>query len=147
MPSPAPSASPDATGEWPGRDLGLPSSGPRSVGRLGRRLLALAIDGVLTDLIAFVFHVWSPAEPSAGINWGLVGIFAGLQVVFLALLSGSFGHVCVGLRVVPTRGGYIGVVRPVVRTVLLSLVIPAVIFDRDQRGLHDRAAGTVLVRR
>jgi hypothetical protein len=34
-----------------------------------------------------------------------------------------------------------------VRTVLLCLLIPAFITDRDQRGLHDRAAGTVLVRR
>ncbi|HEY5230049.1 MAG TPA: RDD family protein, partial [Galbitalea sp.] len=31
--------------------------------------------------------------------------------------------------------------------ILLMVVIPAVIFDRDQRGLHDKIAGTVLVRR
>jgi hypothetical protein len=30
--------------------------------------------------------------------------------------------------------------------VLICLVIPAVIFDADQRGLHDRVRGTVLVR-
>ena len=36
--------------------------------------------------------------------------------------------------------------RPLVRTVLLCLAIPALIWDRDQRGLHDRGAGTVLVR-
>jgi len=35
----------------------------------------------------------------------------------------------------------------VIRTVLLCLFIPAVIWDRDQRGMHDRLAGTVLVRR
>jgi hypothetical protein len=28
----------------------------------------------------------------------------------------------------------------------LCLVIPAVIFDPDQRGLHDKAMNTVLVR-
>jgi hypothetical protein len=33
-----------------------------------------------------------------------------------------------------------------VRTVLLCLAIPAFIWDRDQRGLHDRVAGTMLVR-
>ena len=32
------------------------------------------------------------------------------------------------------------------RTALLLLVIPAVIFDPDQRGLHDKVVGTVLVR-
>ena len=30
---------------------------------------------------------------------------------------------------------------------LLVLVIPAVVMDEDGRGLHDRAAGTVVVRR
>jgi uncharacterized RDD family membrane protein YckC len=29
---------------------------------------------------------------------------------------------------------------------LLGLLIPAVIWDRDGRGLHDRAAGTVVIR-
>ena len=37
--------------------------------------------------------------------------------------------------------------RPIVRTALLCLVVPAVIADADQRGLHDRVAATVLVRR
>ena len=43
-------------------------------------------------------------------------------------------------------GGWAGLWRPVGRTALLALVIPAVIWDADQRGLHDKAAGTVLVR-
>lgn len=141
-PRPATSPGPDSA-EWPGKGLGLPATGPRSVGRFGRRVGAIAVDwGIATLLCVLVGQYGSR-------NGGFVtlGIFAVLQVLFLALLSGSFGHVCVGLRVVPVRGGYIGIVRPVVRTVLLCVVIPAVIFDRDQRGLHDRAAGTVLVRR
>lgn len=34
-----------------------------------------------------------------------------------------------------------------VRTALVCLVIPAVVWDRDTRGLHDRAMSTVCVRR
>jgi hypothetical protein len=34
----------------------------------------------------------------------------------------------------------------VVRTVLLCLVLPAVVWDSSGRGLHDVAAGTVIVR-
>jgi uncharacterized RDD family membrane protein YckC len=139
-------ATSDST-SWPGKDLGLPESGPRSVGRLGRRIVALIIDGVLTDLIAAVFRIWSPTSPSAGFNWGLLVVFLVLQVLFIALLSGSFGQICVGLRVVPVRGGWVGVWRPIVRSVMLCLVVFPLIWDRDQRGLHDRAAGTVLVRR
>ena len=30
------------------------------------------------------------------------------------------------------------------RTLLLGLLVPAVVWDRDGRGLHDRAAGTTL---
>jgi len=32
------------------------------------------------------------------------------------------------------------------RTLLLAIVIPAVVTDRDGRGLHDRAVNTVLIR-
>jgi len=34
----------------------------------------------------------------------------------------------------------------IVRTLLLFLLVPAVIWDRDGRGLHDRASGTAVVR-
>jgi len=36
--------------------------------------------------------------------------------------------------------------RAFVRTLLLVLIIPAVITDRDQRGLHDRIVATAVVR-
>jgi len=32
------------------------------------------------------------------------------------------------------------------RTILLVLAIPALIWDRDDRGLHDKVAGTVVIR-
>ncbi len=67
--------------------------------------------------------------------------------VFLLTANGSVGHLVLGMRVVPIAGGYLGVWRPFVRTILLCLVIPAVIWDKDQRGMHDRLIATVLVRR
>lgn len=124
---------------WPGERLGLPEDGPRSIGRFGRRLLALLIDWGLAVLVSLAFFNYDP--------WANLAIFAVAQVLFLTLLSGSVGHLIVGLRVVPLEGGWIGWWRPVVRTLLLCLVIPAVIWDRDQRGLHDKAASTILVRR
>jgi len=131
-------AASDGPDDWPGRDLGLPETGPRSVARFGRRLLALALDWGVAYLISFL----------AFDNDGLatLGVFALLQVVFLLLLSGSPGHVVTGMRVVPLAGGYVGPWRPVVRTLLICVVVPALVLDRDQRGLHDRIAGTVLVR-
>ena len=49
-------------------------------------------------------------------------------------------------RVQALAGRPAGFARAAVRALLLCLVIPAVVFDPDQRGLHDRAAETILVR-
>ena len=133
-----PDAAP-APADWPGQRLGLPADGPRSIARLGRRLAALAADWALASLVGYLFF--------DGTWFGILGAFAVLQYVFIVLLSGSIGHLLLGMRVVPLVPRWIGVWRPLVRTVLLSLAIPAVIYDRDQRGLHDQLAGSVLVRR
>jgi len=130
-----------ATADWPGKRLGLPEAGPRSIGRFGRRLGAIVIDWGIAYLISYAFF-----RPDT-YGFATLGIFGVLQVVFLLIVNGSVGHLIFGLRVVPVVPGYLGVWRPFVRTILLMIVIPAVIFDRDQRGLHDKAAGTVLVRR
>lgn len=136
------SAAATAENRWPGERLGLPESGPRSVGRLGRRIVALVIDWGVAYLLSWVFFP-TPQGTEPIIT---LGIFAVLQILFLLVVNGSLGHVVVRLRVVPLRGGYLGVWRPIVRTLLLSLAVPALIWDRDQRGLHDKAAGTILVR-
>jgi uncharacterized RDD family membrane protein YckC len=126
--------------EWPGKRLGLPAHGPRSIGRLGRRLAALAVDWlVASGVTALIFGLDAQLQT--------VAVFAALQIVFIPLLSGSIGHLVVGLRVVPLEPRWIGVLKPVVRTLLLAVVIPAVIWDTDQRGLHDKIAGTILVRK
>ncbi len=125
--------------DWAGKRLGLPETGPRSVAKLGRRIGAIAIDWALSVLISFAFFHYD--------SWATLSVFAIEQVLFIALLSGSVGHLILGMRVVPLKGGWVGVWRPAVRTVLLCIVIPAVIWDRDQRGIHDKVAGTVLVRR
>ena|SRR6185312_3647778 len=128
-----------ATGEWPGKRLGLPRSGPRSIGRFGRRVAALLVDWLPVYLVSYAFF--------GGDVWITLGLFALLQYLFITLVSGSIGHLILGMRVVPVTGGWVGFGRPLLRTLLLCIVIPAVIWDRDQRGMHDRFSGTVLVRR
>lgn len=128
--------------EWPGQRLGLPRSGPRSIARLGRRIGALSIDWAIAYGIA-----WALFQDERRIVDGLfiTSVFLVMQIASISLTSGSIGHVMLGMRVVPMVGGWVGVWRPIVRTVLLCVVIPAVIWDADQRGMHDRLAGTVLV--
>ena len=125
--------------DWPGRHFGLPVTGPRSIARFGRRLAAFAIDIAVGALISYAFFEYD--------RWASLAIFAVMQIVLIILVSGSVGHLLLGMRVVPLKSGWIGIWRPIVRTVLLALLVPALITDRDRRGIHDRVAGTVLVRR
>jgi len=128
---------------WPGKGLGLPEEGPRSIARVGRRLGAIAIDWAIAYLITFAF--FRGADPIAS-SWVNLAVFAVLTIVFELVLLGSPGHLLLRMRVVPVRGGRLAPWKPFVRTLLLCLVIPALIPDGDQRGLHDRLAATLLVR-
>ena len=130
-------------GDFPGRRLGLPERGPGSVARFGRRLVALFVDWVLALLVArLVLRVdsWN------GLQWAALAVFTVYNAVLLGLVGSSVGHRLLGLRLVRVDGGPAGLLRAAARSVLLSLAVPALIWDRDQRGLHDRFVGTVLRR-
>ncbi len=123
---------------YPGQRLGMPAVGTGSIARPGRRIAALAIDWACAVIVSIAFFSYD--------SFATLAVFAIVQLVMLPTLGGSPGHRLLGLRLQLVGGGWVGVWRPIVRTALLVLVIPAVIWDADQRGLHDKAAGTVLVR-
>jgi len=134
---------------YPGERLGRPETGPGSVGRLGRRIAALLIDYTAATIIAAAFFGYDQfALPEqAGLTmFAPMAVFAALQVLFIPTIGGSPGHRLVGMRVELVTGGWPGLWRPIVRTLLLVVVLPAVVWDADQRGLHDKASGTILVR-
>lgn len=139
----------DAVNSYPGERLGLPESGSLSIARVGRRVGALLIDYVAASIIATGFFGYDQFEfpTDAGITmFTPMIVFAVLQIVFIPTIGGSPGHRILGMRVVRYGGGWVGLWRPIVRTALLVIVIPAVIWDADQRGLHDKFAGTILIR-
>ena len=131
---------PDTSGisKYPGERLGLPEAGPGSIARAGRRIVAIVIDWGIALLISnFAF---------AGDSWATLAIFAAEQILLVGTLGYSIGHRIAGIHVVKLGGGTAGPLAGLVRALLLCLVIPAVIFDPDQRGLHDKAMNTVLIR-
>ncbi|WP_341210389.1 RDD family protein [uncultured Microbacterium sp.] len=134
--------------EYPGQRLGLPREGRGSIARPGRRIAALLIDVACAGLIGFAF--FSAPDPVTGVPFAnpiaTNLIFFLVQIVFIPLIGGSPGHRLLGMRLELASGGWVGVWRPIIRTLLLGLIIPAVVCDADQRGLHDKAVGTVLVR-
>ncbi|MFJ4038886.1 RDD family protein [Microbacterium sp. NPDC090007] len=137
-----------AENDYPGQRLGLPREGRGSIARPGRRIAALLIDLVSAGLIGFAF--FSTPDPVTGVPFAnpiaANVIFFAVQILFIPLIGGSPGHRILGMRLQRESGEWVGPWRPIVRTVLLGLIIPAVVFDADQRGLHDKAVGTVLVR-
>lgn len=116
----------------------MPASGAGSIARPGRRIAALVIDWACAVVVSVAFFSYD--------SFATLVIFALVQILFLPTLGGSPGHRLLGMRLQLVGGGWVGLWRPIVRTLLLTLVIPAVIWDADQRGLHDKAVATVLVR-
>jgi uncharacterized RDD family membrane protein YckC len=124
-------------GTFPGERFGLPEEGSGSVASIGRRLLALLLDWLLCTLIALAFF---------HSRWWTLPIFAVETYLLTALTGFTVGKRVLGVRVVRLDGKPIGFVWALVRTILLLAVVPALITDRDLRGLHDRAANTIVIR-
>ncbi|MDB1089965.1 RDD family protein [Streptomyces sp. ACA25] len=125
-----------------GERLGLPEHGPGSVAPLGRRVLALCIDWGLCMLIAYGLLAESAASLS---NWTLL-VFVTMAMLTVGTIGVTPGKRLLGLRVVALTGQRLSLPRAVLRTLLLALAVPALVWDRDTRGLHDRLAGAVQIR-
>jgi uncharacterized RDD family membrane protein YckC len=149
-----PGTGPSEEFRFPGNRLGLPEDGPGSVAGWGRRILALFLDWLIAALIASA--VTSKPMWAGGNDYStaqLVTFFA-MTAILTGLAGGTIGHRICGLRVLNIKAGgatgyaaQVGLLGGVVRALLICLLIPAVVYDRDRRGLHDRAANTVVVRR
>jgi uncharacterized RDD family membrane protein YckC len=139
-----------ASGEfYPGQHFGLPESGPGSVAGWSRRLGALLIDWIACSVIALAFLYYPHAGHTTDVFvqprlWTPV-VFGVEDFLLTALTGFTVGKRLLGLRVARLDGRPVGL-RALPRTILLMLVVPAMMMDRDLRGLQDKAAGTVVVR-
>jgi uncharacterized RDD family membrane protein YckC len=116
----------------------LPEHGPGSAGGFGPRILALVID-------------WLPCSVAAQLltknpAFSALVLFAAITVLSVGMAGRTVGHAVAGLRVALLDGQRAGFTAAVIRTVLLCLLIPPVVYNADGRGLHDRAAGTIVLR-
>lgn len=130
---------------------------PSTSAFVGRRLVGIGLDWVLCLLISSALLTDPAFQPEgasaverlllAGAPFATLAVWAAQHLVLVASLGTTIGHRVVGLRVVREDGApFVGVLKAAVRTALLALVIPAVVWGPDGRGLHDRAAGTRIVR-
>ncbi|MBG6190677.1 putative RDD family membrane protein YckC [Arthrobacter sp. CAN_A212] len=126
------------TNYWPGQGMGRPKEGPAAIARPARRVGALLLDWALSSLISYLFFDYN--------SFATLGVFAVTQILLVGFFGYSIGHRIMGMQVQTVSGRPAGYGKAAVRTLLICLVIPALIVDRDQRGVHDRAVQTVLVR-
>ena len=125
------------------------AAGPQSIdlstaepAPLGRRFGALLIDWALCLLVAAFY-----ADPRV-VAWPPVVVLIVLDTICIGLFGRTPGMAIAGIRCVSIiDGGAIGPLRAFVRAVLLALLIPALVLDSARRGLHDRAAGSYVIRR
>lgn len=127
----------------PGQRLGLPRSGPGSVARFGPRLLAFAVDTVVCNLVVLALVAFGvPGERDTLI----LAVFFAEVLLLSAMAGGSAGQLVVGMRLSGVGRALPLPLAALIRTPLILLLVPPLIWDADQRGLHDRAARTVLLR-
>lgn len=116
-----------------------PAAESTQLASLQRRFGALLIDWILCLLIARFFG------PLRGNPWP-----SAILVVEYAFFLGLFGQTP-GMWVTRIRcvsindGGPIGIPRAALRGLLLILVIPGLLMDRQRRGWHDKAAGSIMI--
>jgi uncharacterized RDD family membrane protein YckC len=137
-----------ADGTWPGQRHGLPEQGPGAAATTGSRVAALFVDLLIGTLIGALVNSYLGDPTTLQRTLATNGSFA-LQVILLQSLTGqSIGMRLVGIRVarLAARDEVPGFLPVAIRTALIFFVLPAVVLDRDGRGLHDKAAGTVVLR-
>jgi uncharacterized RDD family membrane protein YckC len=112
-----------------------------TVPSIGKRFAALFVDWILCLLVSGLFvHDLRTA------TWEPLAVL----IVEYGLFIGLFGQT-VGMRLAKIRcvdvtdGRPIGIARAALRGFLLCFVIPGLIMDRERRGLHDKAARSVIV--
>ncbi len=118
---------------------------PGEVAGLWRRIGAITIDWVASMLVASV--IFPGLRPwGNGAGFPILLVFFIEVCLFTWLFASSFGQRLLRIEVVDLAGERLTLWRIALRTLLICLVIPAVIFDSQGRGLHDRAVGSVALR-
>jgi uncharacterized RDD family membrane protein YckC len=107
-------------------------------------MLGLLIDWALCYFITWGFF----ADPGTGAFTPIVYFLYLGQYLFFSILGGATpGHRIVGLKIVRFFDGQMPTPKQaLIRTALLAIVVTAITFDENGRGINERLSGTVLIR-
>ncbi len=140
------SGPPIPAGDPPGVRLGFPAEGPGSMASTGARVGAFIIDAIVANLVSGVPYLFGARYTLDSRNIAVLLTFLLIELIFDSIYGQTLGKRMFNIRVIRVDGdGLAGFRWILLRTVLLGALIPPVVWDRDRRGLHDRASGTVVV--
>ena len=111
-----------------------------------RRIIALFIDWFVALMTVSAIAGTPIWEGDSNPFWPLLTFFVEVSIL-TGLLGYSIGHRLTGVKIVRVDGGPLDPLRAALRTALICVIIPPLVNDERQRGLHDRAAGSIAVRR
>ena len=112
----------------------------------GARIGAFIIDAIVANLLAGIPYFFRVRYTPNSRTFIVLGAYLLIELIFDATYGQTLGKRVLGIRVIRVDGnGLAGFPWLVLRTIPLGALIPAVVWDRDRRGLHDKAAGTVVV--
>lgn len=129
-----------------GGQLGLPAEGPGSLASPGARLIAFLVDGVVANLLAGVPYLFGVTYGPGVRGYVVYAAFLLHEWILVSLTGATIGKQLLGIRVVSLAGGRLPWYWALARTVLLGFLVPAVVWDRDGRGMHDKASGALTLR-
>ena len=112
----------------------------------GRASGRSSIDAIVANLLAGLPYLFGVRYSADARGFAILGAFLLVELIFDAVYGQTLGKRLLGIRVIRVDGdGLASLPWLLLRTVLLGRLVPAVVWDRDRRGLHDKASGTVVV--
>lgn len=115
------------------------------------RFLASLIDGIILNVIGWIFTFLFAAVPGMGYIGWIIGLV--YVIGFWTWRGQTPGKMVVGVKIVKTDGSSIGVDRAILRyigyivsTITLLIGYLWIAWDSRKQGLHDKIAGTYVIK-
>ncbi len=132
---------------YPGESLGLPQAGRGSLASWLARVGAMIGDWAASMVVAIALFGMDVMTGSGWKSSMILAVYFVQASLLTIFAGGSFGQLIARIGIVRVDGSPLGWWRPIVRTALKCLVIPALVVGAERRAITDLVLGTVVVNR
>lgn len=132
---------------YPGESLGLPQAGRGSLASWLARVGAMIGDWATSMVVAIALFGMDVMTGSGWKSFMILAVYFVQASLLTIFAGGSFGQLIARIGIVRVDGSPLGWWRPIVRTALKCLVIPALVVGAERRAITDLVLGTVVVNR